>query len=127
MQYLSALPITPFLQSFLHSRANFTRNICLQALPTTIQPPMTLSVHLHSFPCILLRPFDFSSMWKTHLLLPYGAYRGGLHISINSFQLVLAEVHPLTLSIMPLYVLSMSSCRSRVRLLGITGGPFLLR
>ena len=63
-------------------------------------------------------------MWKTHLLLPYGAYRGGLHISINSFQLVLAEVHPLTLSITTWYVLSMSSCRSRVRLLGITGGPF---
>jgi hypothetical protein len=66
-------------------------------------------------------------MWKPHLLPPYWAYRGALHelLLIPSGLCLPKNIH--TPFRAPLYVLSMSLCPSRVRLLGITGCLSFLR
>src|SRR6267154_630216 len=70
---------------------------------------------LTSVPCGKL---NSSSGWD----IPRRASR----ITLNSFQLMLAEVYPHT-RLLLLYVLSMSLCRSRVRPLAVTGCLFFLR
>lgn len=70
---ISTLPITPFSLSLSPPFSRKYHYSGVDCYASTIEPPMTLPVHLHSLPCIPLQPFFlFSSMWKTQLFFRMG-------------------------------------------------------
>lgn len=91
---------------------------------STIQPPMTLPVHYIHCPAFHYDPFTSLPCGKLNSSSGWGIPRRASRISLDSSRLMLAEVHAHTRPLL-LYVLSMSLCRSQVRVLAVTGSGYL--
>jgi len=111
----------------LHSRANFTLSawIVMQALSSRQWHYLFTYIHC---PAFHYDPLTSLPCGKLNSSSGWGIPRHASRITLNSSRLMLAEAHPHTRPLRALlYVLSMSLCRSRVRLLAVTGCLFFLR
>jgi len=102
---ISALPITP---SFSVQISLFRRGLALSSRQLRC---LFTYIHCSAFHYDLLTSLPCG---KLNTSSGRGRPRRASRITVNSFRLMLVEVHPRTRPL-PLYVLSMSSCRFRVR------------